>query len=266
MKFLKGFLKWFLISLTTIVLLMYVFDVDYLLRAVKTIYFKGHTTAFLEDYKEFPNREIKKGIAQPWSIAKDYNSIPASETLEKTHKDLQTVAYLIIQNDSVVHESYFDNYTKDSKSNSFSMAKSVVTMALGKAIMQGKINNLDQKVSDFFPELKGKLNGHAVRVPLANASLTDCVFEIERPTTIEAVNRLFKEAANNELEGILGYEERPLVSVDYKSDPRSSIVDALSTMVVNHTQVKLYLWYDNEWGYANRTAELVRLVGLLDKA
>lgn len=115
-------------------------------------------------------------------------------------------------------------------------------------------------ITHIFPELKGKLNGHAVRVPLANASITDCVFEVEKATTEEEVNALFKEAAEGELKDILGYEERPLVSVDYKTDPRSTIVDALSTMVVNGTQVKLYLWYDNEWGYANRTAELATMV------
>ncbi|XQW84122.1 ArsJ-associated glyceraldehyde-3-phosphate dehydrogenase [Thalassotalea piscium] len=120
-------------------------------------------------------------------------------------------------------------------------------------------------ITHIFPELKGKLNGHAIRVPLTNASITDCVFELERGTTSEEVNNLFKHAAENELQGILGYEERPLVSVDYKTDPRSSIVDALSTMVVNNTQLKLYVWYDNEWGYANRTAELARMVGLSDK-
>lgn len=117
-------------------------------------------------------------------------------------------------------------------------------------------------IAEIFPELRGKLNGHAVRVPLANASLTDCVFEVERATTVEEVNQLFKDAANNQLKGILGYEERPLVSIDYRTDPRSSIIDALSTMVVNGTQVKIYAWYDNEWGYANRTVELARLVGL----
>ncbi|MFB2735305.1 ArsJ-associated glyceraldehyde-3-phosphate dehydrogenase [Shewanella mangrovisoli] len=119
-------------------------------------------------------------------------------------------------------------------------------------------------ITHIFPELKGKLNGHAVRVPLANASLTDCVFELERSVTEAEVNALLQSAAEGELKGILGYEERPLVSVDYKTDPRSSIVDALSTMVVNGTQLKLYVWYDNEWGYANRTAELARLVGQLD--
>ncbi|MAG68304.1 MAG: type I glyceraldehyde-3-phosphate dehydrogenase [Pseudomonadales bacterium] len=116
-------------------------------------------------------------------------------------------------------------------------------------------------IAEIFPELRGRLNGHAVRVPLANASLTDCVFEVERPTSVEEVNALLKQAAGGPLHGILGYEERPLVSIDYRTDPRSSIIDALSTMVINQTQVKLYAWYDNEWGYANRAVELARLVG-----
>ena len=121
-------------------------------------------------------------------------------------------------------------------------------------------------ITHIFPELKGRLNGHAVRIPLTNASLTDCVFEVSRATTEEEVNTFLKDAANSELKGILGYEERPLVSIDYKTDPRSGTIDALSTMVINGTQVKLYVWYDNEWGYANRTAELALMVGRQDKA
>ncbi len=117
-------------------------------------------------------------------------------------------------------------------------------------------------IAEIFPELRGKLDGHAVRVPLANASLTDCVFEVERATSAEKVNALLKAAAAGPLAGILGYEERPLVSIDYRSDPRSSIVDALSTLVVGGTQVKIYAWYDNEWGYANRAVELARMVGM----
>lgn len=120
-------------------------------------------------------------------------------------------------------------------------------------------------ITHIFPELKGKLNGHAVRVPLANASITDCVFEMSRAVTAEEINQLMKQASENELAGVLGYEEKPLVSVDYKTDPRSSIVDALSTMVVNGTQLKMYLWYDNEWGYVNRAAELLKMIGLSDK-
>jgi len=109
-----------------------------------------------------------------------------------------------------------------------------------------------------FPELQGRLNGHAVRVPLLNASLTDAVFELKRAVSVEEVNRAFEAAAHGPLEGILGYETRPLVSVDYVNDPRSCIVDGPSTMVVNGTQLKVYAWYDNEWGYSSRMADLVQ--------
>ena len=112
-----------------------------------------------------------------------------------------------------------------------------------------------------YPELAGKLNGHAVRVPLLNASITDCVFEMARETTVDEVNGLFKVAAEGLLKGILGYETRPLVSSDYTNDPRSSIVDAPSTMVVNGTQLKVYAWYDNEYGYANRLVDVALMVG-----
>jgi glyceraldehyde-3-phosphate dehydrogenase (arsenate-transferring) len=111
-----------------------------------------------------------------------------------------------------------------------------------------------------YPELNGRLNGIAVRVPLLNASLTDCVFEVKRDTTVEEVNELFKTAAAGSLQGILGYEELPLVSIDFKDDPRSAIVDGPSTMIVNKTQVKVLAWYDNEWGYVNRMAELAQKV------
>jgi glyceraldehyde 3-phosphate dehydrogenase len=115
-------------------------------------------------------------------------------------------------------------------------------------------------ITEIFPELKGRLNGHAVRVPLLNASLTDFVFEAERKVTAEEVNEYFREAAEGSLQGILGYEERPLVSIDYVNDARSSIVDALSTLVINETQVKVYAWYDNEWGYVNRMLDIVEMV------
>ncbi len=111
-----------------------------------------------------------------------------------------------------------------------------------------------------FPELEGKLNGLAVRVPLLNASLTDCVFELARETTVDEVNGLLEAAADGPLAGILGYEARPLVSVDFKDDPRSAIVDGPSTIVTDGTQVKILAWYDNEWGYANRLVELAEIV------
>ncbi len=112
-----------------------------------------------------------------------------------------------------------------------------------------------------YPELTGKLNGHAVRVPLLNASLTDMVFELDREVTVDEVNAAFKTASEGELAGILGYETRPLVSTDYTNDPRSTIVDAPSTMVVNGTQLKIYAWYDNEWGYAHRLVDVACMVG-----
>ena len=115
-------------------------------------------------------------------------------------------------------------------------------------------------ISLIYPELKGRLNGHAVRVPILNSSLTDCVFEMKSSTNKDQINNLLKSASENELKNILGYEERPLVSTDFINDPRSSIIDSLSTMVVNDTQVKIYAWYDNEWGYANRLVDIVNMV------
>jgi glyceraldehyde 3-phosphate dehydrogenase len=130
-------------------------------------------------------------------------------------------------------------------------ALSLIPTTTGSAIAIGLI----------YPELLGKLNGLAVRVGLFNASLTDCVFEVARRTDVAEVNRFLKDAAETSLKGILGYEERPLVSVDFKGDPRSAIVDAPSTMVVDETQVKVLAWYDNEWGYANRLVELAAKIG-----
>ena len=113
-----------------------------------------------------------------------------------------------------------------------------------------------------YPELLGKLNGHAIRVPLLTGSLTDCVFQVKRDTTAQEVNALLKAASETApLKGILAYETRPLVSIDFKGNPASAIIDALSTMVVNRRLVKIYAWYDNEWGYSNRMAELTRKVG-----
>ncbi len=115
-------------------------------------------------------------------------------------------------------------------------------------------------ITRIFPELEGRLNGHAVRVPLLNASLTDAVLELSRAVTVEEINDLYRAAADGPLAGILGYEERPLVSADYVNDPRSAIVDGPSTMVVAGTQAKVYGWYDNEWAYAWRMADLARMV------
>lgn len=115
-------------------------------------------------------------------------------------------------------------------------------------------------IIQIFPDLEGRIDGHAVRVPLLNASLTDIVIDVSRDTTAQEVNALFEAAAQNELEGILGYETRPLVSCDFTNDDRSTVVDALSTRVVNGRHVKIYAWYDNEWGYAWRLADVTRMV------
>lgn len=152
MKFARIFSVWFVMPVAVLVLLMYLFDVDYILKAVRVTYFNGYKTAFLDDYKYFDNRTIDKGVAQPWNISKQYNSVPATENLKATHQELKSTAFLIIKNDSIWHESYFDGYTKDSHTNSFSMAKSYVAAALGIAIQQGKIKSLEQPVADFFPE------------------------------------------------------------------------------------------------------------------
>ncbi|MEO1551832.1 MAG: glyceraldehyde-3-phosphate dehydrogenase, partial [Pseudomonadota bacterium] len=111
-----------------------------------------------------------------------------------------------------------------------------------------------------YPQLKGKLNGHAVRVPLLNGSLTDCVFELARETSAQELNELFQTWADGPLKGVLGLEMRPLVSADYRGDPRSAIIDGLSTMVTGGTQAKIYAWYDNEWGYTCRMADLARMI------
>lgn len=155
MRWLKKLLIGLIAFILIIEIVFYIFKIDYLIKAVRITYFNGHSTAFLEDYKYFPNRIIEKStVAQPWKIAKNCNQIKATKKLEELHQEIGTVAFLIIKNDSIWHESYYDNYTKDSKSNSFSMAKSIVSASLGKAIMEGKIKSLDQKVSDFIPGFK----------------------------------------------------------------------------------------------------------------
>ena len=155
MKILFKVLKWLVVLVVAVVALMYLFGYGYLVRAIRVTYFTGHKTAFLEDYSYFDNREIKKGVAQPWATAKDYNQVKATEKLSQTHQELKSVAFLVITNDSIWHESYFDIGSNTSKTNSFSMAKSIVTSALGKAISLGYISSLDTKVIDFIPEISG---------------------------------------------------------------------------------------------------------------
>lgn len=129
-------------------------------------------------------------------------------------------------------------------------AESIIPTTTGAAKAVGKV----------LPKLKGKLNGFALRVPTPTVSITDLVCEISKPTTVEELNAKLKKASENELKGVLGYSEEPLVSVDYKGDDRSSIVDALSTMVLEDNMIKVVAWYDNEWGYSSRTVDLINYI------
>ena len=148
-------LKWTLIIFSIIIALIYVFDIDYVLKGIRVTYLTGNTTAFLSDYEYFDNRAIEpSAVAQPWAIHKDYNKIEATAKLNSINQERETKAFLVIKNDSIIYEKYFDGYNENSKSNSFSMAKSIVVTLLGKAIMNGEIKGLDQPVSDFFEEYK----------------------------------------------------------------------------------------------------------------
>lgn len=151
MKFLKKTFKWLTIIITVLILVLYITDTDYLIKAVRTIYLQGHTTAYLEDYKKFDNKIIENGTPQPWPNHKNYNATKATKTLDSINKTNGTVAYVIIKNDSIWFENYYNGFNENSQSNSFSMAKSYVSGLMGKAIMEGHIKSLNQPVSDFLP-------------------------------------------------------------------------------------------------------------------
>lgn len=167
MKFLKTLLKWVVILFGLLIIVLYITDTDYLLKAVRTIYMKGYTTAYLEDYKHFDNQPLEIGKPQPWPNHKDYNSVKETEKLSETNKQNGTIAYVIIKNDSIWFENYYDGFDENSKSNSFSMAKSYVSALLGKAIMDGYIKSLDQPVCDFIPEF---CDGKAAKMTVGDLS------------------------------------------------------------------------------------------------
>ncbi len=168
MNLLKKTLKWALLSVTALVVVLYATDTDYLFKAVRTVYFNGYTTAFIDDYSFFDNSVIASKDSKAWPLHKDYNKIPATKKLIKLHKSQGTVAYVIIKNDSLIYEAYYDNYSENSKSNSFSMAKSYVCGLLGKAIMEGYIENLEQPVGDFFPQYSEGLSSKVTVGDLAS--------------------------------------------------------------------------------------------------
>ncbi len=155
MKFLKKLLKWIVGIIGVLIIASYIFDYDYILKGVRVVYFTGHVTAFIDDYPNFENDIIKKGPkTDAWVLHKNYNAVKATDRLKEINDEFGSVAYLIIKNDSIFYEWYAEDYSKDSKTNSFSMAKSITTSLLGKAIMDGFIKNLDQPISDFYPQYK----------------------------------------------------------------------------------------------------------------
>lgn len=167
MKLIKNLLKGILILFALLIATLYLTDTDYLLKAVRTIYMQGYSTAFLDDYHKFDNRVVKNGTPQPWPNHADYNRAKETERLNKANKDWGTIAYVIIKNDSIWFENYYDGYNKDSKTNSFSMAKSYVSGLMGKAIMEGYIKSLDQPVCDFIPEF---CEGKAAKMTVGDLS------------------------------------------------------------------------------------------------
>lgn len=170
MKYLKRIFAFLFLFVSLLVILAYIFDVDYLFKAVRTIYLKGHTTAYLEDYKAFDNTVVEAGTEIPWAVHKEYNTVQPTEKLLTAHTEYGTIAFMIIRNDSIWHEAYYDGFDENSKSNSFSMVKSFVSGLLGKAIMDGHIKSLDQPLSDFFPQYANGLGAKTTVGDLASMS------------------------------------------------------------------------------------------------
>ena len=166
----KKILVWTTIILSFLLILIYAFNVEYLLKGVRTIYLTGNNTAFISDYEYFENREIKNSVPQPWLLHEKYNSVTQSENLKKLNEERKTKSFLVIKNDSIVFEKYFDDHKSSSLSNSFSIAKSIVTSMMFKAIMEGKIKGLNQPISDYFDEYKEGLASELTVGDLASMS------------------------------------------------------------------------------------------------
>ena len=166
----KKILVWTTVILSFLLILIYAFNVEYLLKGVRTIYLTGNNTAFISDYEYFENREIKNSVPQPWLLHEKYNSVTQSENLKKLNEETKTKSFLVIKNDSIVFEKYFDDHKSTSLSNSFSVAKSIVTSMLFKAIMEGEIKGLDQPLSDYFEEYKEGLASELTVGDLASMS------------------------------------------------------------------------------------------------
>ena len=163
-------LKWVFIIITSLILLLYAFNIEYLIKGVRTIYLTGNNTAFISDYEYFDNREIANSNPEPWPIHKNFNQFIETEELKVLNEQRETKSFLVIKNDSIVFEKYYDGYDENSLSNSFSVAKSIVVSLMGKAIMEGKIKGLDQPVSDYFDEYKEGLASELTVGNLASMS------------------------------------------------------------------------------------------------
>ena len=163
-------LKWVFIIITSLILLLYAFNIEYLIKGVRTIYLTGNNTAFISDYEYFDNREIANNNPEPWPIHKNFNQFIETEELKVLNEQRETKSFLVIKNDSIVFEKYYDGYDENSLSNSFSVAKSIVVSLMGKAIMEGKIKGLDQPVSDYFDEYKEGLASELTVGDLASMS------------------------------------------------------------------------------------------------
>ena len=163
-------LKWVFIIVTSLILLLYAFNIEYLIKGVRTIYLTGNNTAFISDYEYFDNRVIANSSPEPWPIHKNFNQFIETEELKVLNEQRETKSFLVIKNDSIVFEKYYDGYDENSLSNSFSVAKSIVVSLMGKAIMEGKIKGLDQPVSDYFDEYKEGLASELTVGDLASMS------------------------------------------------------------------------------------------------
>lgn len=235
MKFLKSVLKWVVLIFALLVATLYITDTDYLLKAVRTIYFKGYSTAYLEDYKEFDNQVIANGTPQPWPNHQDYNSVKETETLTKINKENGTIAYVIIKNDSVWFENYYDGFGENSKSNSFSMAKSYVSALLGKALMEGHIKSLNQPVGDFLPEFKDGLAAKLTVGDLSSmASGTDWDEAYYSPLSI-TTRAYFDDDLDKVINGLKVVEE-PGLAYKYSSGD----TQMLAMVIERATGKKLY--------------------------
>lgn len=242
-KVLLKIIKWFVIILAIIIALLYIFGYGYLVRGVRVTYLTGHKTAFLEDYEYFDNRTIEKGAAQPWKISKDYNKVPTTERLNQTHKDLGTTSFLIIKGDSIWHESYYDIGSETAKTNSFSMAKSIVSSALGKAIDLKMIPNLDAKVIDYLPELKGQYAKDLTVGDLSSmASGHSWVEDYYGPTSLTSQAYFKKDI--RELMLSLGVDKKPGQEFIYQSGDTQLLAMVLekATNMKLSDFVSIYFW------------------------